>query len=289
MKTALIGYGYWGEKIYDNLLRHVKKEDIIIVDIKNSDIKLETVLNNAKITHCFIATPELTHFEIANKCLNNNKNIFVEKPLCLKKNEAKKLIKIAKTKNLSIHVDYIFLYDQTLIKIKKMIEDGVIGSLQHIESIRHSVNITKPGSTVIDDLAIHDIYIGRYFFNKKISSIDKHLLSINSHQKNQANITYYYNEKSLSASYSWIQPQANRVLTFIGDLGSIVWDKNIKKIMIFKDQTLIKKANIPVEKSALETSITKFLYNDINDSSYQNYVNDVEIIESINTNMIKNL
>ncbi|MCB9813390.1 MAG: Gfo/Idh/MocA family oxidoreductase [Pseudomonadales bacterium] len=290
MQIALIGYGYWGHKIYKTLSKIISSKNISVVDININDstgkLKIESIINilsDDKINHVIIATPEETHYKIAKICLENSKNVFVEKPLCLKKNEAIELHQLANKKNLGLYVDYIFLFDPYVRKIKSIIDRGTLGRLLHIKSIRHSININKPNITVFDDLATHDIYLGKFFFEnycKKFATLNESVQEAQVNQVNQASIVFYYGKNTLSANYSWVQPTSKRVMTFIGDLTTLVWDKNMKSLYLYKKQKRIKKIEIKSSDSALELSIKEFLFN----KPKSNYANDVELLENINAN-----
>ncbi|WP_420021928.1 Gfo/Idh/MocA family oxidoreductase, partial [Candidatus Kryptobacter tengchongensis] len=52
-----------------------------------------------------IATPSETHFELAKIFLLSGRDVFVEKPLALKLEDAIELVKIAEEKNLILMVD----------------------------------------------------------------------------------------------------------------------------------------------------------------------------------------
>ncbi len=51
------------------------------------------IFNDKDVKHVFITTRHNTHYDLVMKAMDANKNIFVEKPLCLKKEELKKIIK----------------------------------------------------------------------------------------------------------------------------------------------------------------------------------------------------
>lgn len=277
-KIGLIGFGYWGKKVYNTISNISDTYQVIVSDplIKNS-CEIEEILKDKNIDDVFIVTPEETHFKIAKKCLENDKNVFVEKPLCLKKNEALILTKLAREKERLLYVDYIFLYDPYVKKIKELIEDFQIGELKNIYSVRHSVGVNKPNISVFEDLAIHDIYMGKFFTNEKcqkVETLDE--IKINN-QAHQASANFHYENKRLNAHYSWAQPIAQRTMTFTGTTGSIVWDKENREIFIYKNQELASKIAVEQDQSPLEKSIMSFF----NTKKIFNYVEDVEILENI--------
>lgn len=289
MNIGLIGYGYWGKKVYTALSNIISKEFIFVTDanIDNFAESIKTksfkdMLLDESIKNVFIITPEETHYKIAKECLENNKNIFVEKPLCLKKKEAIELHKIAKNNNLKIYVDYIFLYDPYVKKISELIKKNTLGKLTRIESIRHSINISKPSISVFDDLAIHDIYLGKYFLKKESDKTKTIKESIASKQINQASAIFSYGEIAFSANYSWVQPVAKRTMIFFGEKAIIVWDKNEKDLLIYKNQKLAKRIKVKIISSPLELSIKEFMFGKNN----YDYISDVKILENLDKQLI---
>ena len=287
MKVALIGYGYWGQKIFQTLSKIFSQHNITVVDPElkkdSSDIltnSLASVLKNKLITHVLIATPEETHFKIARQCLQHNKNIFVEKPLCLKKSQAQKLQTLAQTKNLQLYVDYIFLYDPYVKQIKNILQENKLGKLIHINSIRHSTKIKKPHISVFDDLATHDIYLGKYFFGENVSDFDTINEIIQNQQIKQASATYFYNQKTLSAHYSWLQPTSQRIMTFIGSKQSLFWNKHQPNLVLYQNQKPASEVTVDLTTSPLKLSIQNFL----NQSKNFQYVEDVALLEKLTLN-----
>lgn len=61
---------------------------------------LEDILNNPEIEAITISTPNATHYDIAKKGLENNKNVLVEYPPTLKLEQIDELINLAKEKKL---------------------------------------------------------------------------------------------------------------------------------------------------------------------------------------------
>jgi len=59
----------------------------------------EALLNDAAIELVIVNTPNYTHYELAKKALQANKNVIVEKPFCITVKECDELIALAKEKN----------------------------------------------------------------------------------------------------------------------------------------------------------------------------------------------
>lgn len=285
-KIILFGFGYWGQKIYATLAKIVDEKSIFVYDPKINKEKslIKTIefdqLVSLHFTHAFIATPEETHYEIVKKCLDLKMNVFVEKPLCLKTKQAKQLQEIAAQKKLSLFVDYTFNFDSAVQKITKIIEKNKNNPIFRIESIRHSINIYKPKVDVFADLATHDIYLFKTFFNKQIKQIETIKEKINSKQVNQGQVLFQNGKLLYQCQYSWAQPVPQRKMTiFFSDNKTLVWDKNNTDLLMYQNQKLVKKYSLLQKKSPLELSIRSFIKN----KEQFSYINDVEILEKISS------
>lgn len=282
MNLLLIGFGYWGKKIF-HTLNQFKDFNVLIYDKKINKISLDDFLiKNSQFDHVFIATPEETHYQLVKKFLLLKKNIFVEKPLCLKKNQANKLVDLALKNQVILFVDYIFLYDNFLKRIKELLDSKFIGKIQKIESLRHSSSISKPKIIVTDDLMIHDLYLFRYLFN-----IDNEQLLIKDFinkdfQEVKLAMTYK-DYLDIYTSYSWVAEEPFRKLSIFGQKGFIAWEKNMHaetlKLTINNKQTLIKVVN---KYSPLYKSIKSFFDRTKKpDQIYNDFIVDVNILSKI--------
>lgn len=85
--------------------------------------------NRADIDIVYICTPNPLHFEMACAALENNKHIFVEKPLACTKKECDKIIEISKAKDKLVTVGFQRRFFPAHILAKKMVEAGELGEI----------------------------------------------------------------------------------------------------------------------------------------------------------------
>lgn len=147
LNIALIGYGYWGKKIYG----YLKENDnfnlsyVFFPSLKNYDNEsinqkfgkefrsdIEKIWKDRKVSNVIIASPIDTHFEVASCALSHSKNILVEKPLTTKAKDANDLAEMARQQNLILETEYTYTYSAALNFAKKMVEEGVVGQIQSI-------------------------------------------------------------------------------------------------------------------------------------------------------------
>lgn len=254
MNIGLIGYGYWGKIIYKNLLDlKIDLKNIIIYDQHINEFK---DANIETCDHIFVCTPATTHYDIVKKLLNNNKNVFCEKPLTLSTNQAKELYKISNNNNCKLFVDWTFTHNYAINQIKQNYKDGLFGNIRSIQMnrlnfgpIRHDVNARW-------DLSSHDVSIIQYIFNTKIHN--KQWFNIKKNTRSQQYDTsigildYLQFNAILYSSWEYIQKDRRCVFEF--DNGVLVWD-DITNTISFNNKNL----QLDNSTTPLHNSIDSFL------------------------------
>ncbi len=289
MNVLLLGYGYWGKKVFSTL-NQFKDLNIFVYDTKINHVSLDDFLiKNSKFDCVFIVTPEETHYELVKKFLLLNKHVFVEKPLCLEKNQAQELVDLAIKNKIILFVDYIFLYDNFVKKIKKLLDSKIIGKLQKIESVRLSSSIVKPKIIVTDDLMIHDLYLIKYLFDGD----NNHLLINSFTNKDFKQVNFLMtleNSLNIETFYSWIAEASQRKLTISGQKGAIIWEKdNSSETLMFdsnKKQTIVEVKN---KYSPLYKSIKSFFGRTKKlNQRYNDYISDVDFLSKTKAVLYEN-
>lgn len=169
--VAVIGCGYWGK----NLIRVLYELGVLnticdtnaqtLEELKQrfpgvkttSDVK--TVFESTRIRGVVIATPAVTHYELAKQALNAGKDVFVEKPLAMNTKEALVLINLAKEKKKILMVGHILQYHPSIIELKKLIDEDELGKIHYIYSNRLNIGKLRTEENILWSFAPHDISI----------------------------------------------------------------------------------------------------------------------------------
>ena len=110
--VGVIGCGKWGKKIIKEL-----KEISNIKFIYNSKDDYKKFDKN--IDWIFILTPVNTHYRLAKFFIKKKINVFCEKPLTNKIEQAEDLIKLSRNLGCKIYIDDIENFKKKKIKIYK--------------------------------------------------------------------------------------------------------------------------------------------------------------------------
>jgi len=116
-----------------------------------------------EVDAAIIATPTITHHDIAMDFLNNGKHVLVEKPICDSAEKAQILTKKAEETGLVLAVGHIERHNPAVKFVKEAMQNKKFGELITITSKRVS---NFPGRIkdvgVIFDFGVHDIDVMRY-------------------------------------------------------------------------------------------------------------------------------
>jgi predicted dehydrogenase len=92
-----------------------------------------------------ITTPPASHFDIARLCLERGANVYVEKPLTLRTEEARLLFSLADAKGLKVTVGHDDQFGHAARRMRALIQDGYLGGPPvHMES-HYCYDLTEPG------------------------------------------------------------------------------------------------------------------------------------------------
>lgn len=270
IKIGIIGAGRWGMNHVKTAVQLVEQNNIIVCDfneatgVKLKNISenirfttnLETVLNDKDINAVIISTPAETHFEIAKKCLENGKNILVEKPITLNVEEAEELYSLSIKYGLILMVGHVLLYHPAVLKMKKEIEKGMIGKLQYLYSNRLNLGAIRSEENILWSFAPHDISIIQYIVNDnpiEITAKGGDFIQNGIEDTTMTFLTYPGNIKA-HIFVSWLHPFKEQRMVVIGDKGMFVFEDSLKteKLKFYKKGFHTVNGNIEKFESEYE-------------------------------------
>jgi UDP-N-acetylglucosamine 3-dehydrogenase len=185
----------------------------------------EMLKMESKLDFVVIATPTTTHEEIAIACMKAGLHVFIEKPISHSVEAGKNILKIAKECKKKVMIGHIERFNPGYIKVKELIQLGVIGNIVTIKCKR--VGPFPPrikDVNVIVDLSIHDLDIAMDLLGKrvKIKAVNGGKALID--KEDYVSIFLTSKGRSAFIETSWIVPIKMRKLEITGDKGYIELD-----------------------------------------------------------------
>ena len=281
-KIGMIGLGNWGKNIYRNLdyfnvvdlIYDKNLENLNFNLIKKDKItkNIDDIFLSKTIDSIIIASPAITHKDYIIKSIKNNKNVFVEKPLCLSLEDSREIEKIANKFEKIIFTGHLLQYHNAFIKLKQSIESGKIGNLHVIKANRLNFGAIRKVESVLYDLASHDLSMILSITKKYPIRVDVNAVFKNSNiVADYINIVLYF-EKNLTAiiNVDWMSPYKEHRFSVFGSRGGLIFDDNkdwrnkliLNQSYLNDKNEVVYKPQIPItvqEEEPLKKEIESFL------------------------------
>ena len=155
---------------------------------KNSCTDKKKIISKNDFNYVYISSVNSMHYNYSKFALEKNKNVFCEKPICLRTDHLIKLKKIA-TKNKKFFFEVIqYIHHPLYIKLKKLIDKKIVGKILSVKStfkipLKENKNFrfnSKLGGGALYDVGYYPIStMFTLFESKKIKILKSNLIKEN--------------------------------------------------------------------------------------------------------------
>jgi len=236
---ALVGAGYWGKNLARNFnalgalhsLCDARQSTLDSYGPEYSAVRktasVEAILNNPEVASVAIAAPAELHYPLAKRVLLANKDVFVEKPLCLEAAEAEELVALAAKLERVLMVGHLLRYHPCIQQLQAMLAQGELGKLYYVSSNRLNLGKIRREENALWSFAPHDISVilslvgnqlpkqvrccGQAYLNSGVADTTMTLLRFD-------------NDVRAHVYVSWLNPFKEQKLTVVGSHGMAVFD-----------------------------------------------------------------
>jgi predicted dehydrogenase len=163
------GLGYWGPNLARNFgaLADLRWLCDLSPDLLDEAAKahpqarrtsdFQDLLTDPEVDAVVIATPVVTHYELAKQALSAGKHVFVEKPQAQSSAEAEELAAIAQGRGLVLMPGYLLLYHPALHRLKELIDGGELGDVLYLYGNRQNLGQIRRDENALWSLGAHDL------------------------------------------------------------------------------------------------------------------------------------
>ncbi len=246
INAAIIGVGRWGPNLLRNFASMDNVQVVKVCDLdaaRLSAIKKkfpgiltttspEDILRDTAIDCTVICTPVATHYDLAEKALQNGQHVFVEKPLAASSVECQRLLELAEQKHRIVFVGHTFKYNAGIRAAKNYIESGELGDIYLLDANRTNLGPVRYDVNALWDLAAHDISIFSYWLGGQPLSVSAHgACCLNKNIEDVVYATFNYPDGAIAHVHaSWLNPRKIREITVVGSKKMLVWnDMNLSE------------------------------------------------------------
>ena len=261
MKVAVVGCGYWGK----NLVRNCHALGVLggVVDLSSAaraaaqaiapvpaHETIDPILDDRSIDGVVIATPAETHVAITRRALLAGKDVLCEKPLALRYDDARDVVKLARDRNRVLMVGHTLEYHPAIHTLQQLIAGGQLGAIRYIYSNRLNLGRVRREENILWSFAPHDIAVILRLVRAlpfQVSATGGAWL-----QPNVADVTVtqmrFDNGVSAHVFVSWLNPFKEQRLVIVGSHGMATFD-DVRRELVLHDQA---GAGTPIQYAADE-------------------------------------
>ncbi len=244
---GVVGAGKWGRNIIktlhgldalhaiaevDDVYRQQMSELYPQIDIFDDHEKMY----HANIDVVVIATPVITHYELAKQALLLGKDVFVEKPMTFTADESRHLTQIAKEKDCVLMVGHMLLYQPAIQFIKQYLNDGHLGKVYSLHQVRRNLGTIRTQVNVLYSLGVHDLAVLAYLVGESAQSVTAAGQSIVSPGIEDDMTVHIQYASGIQAHLHicWLWPVKDRHLMILGEKGALLYDELNHTVTLYR-------------------------------------------------------
>ena len=257
-KVALAGLGYWGPNLARNFDELAELAWLCDLSEENRERfaarfpsarmtgDFEEVLADDAVEAVVVATPVVTHFELAKQALEAGKHVLVEKPPALTGAEVEELVATAEEQERVLMPGHLLLYHPGVIRLKELIESGELGDVLYIYGNRQNLGQIRKDENALWSLGVHDLSVILHLLEEEPAEAWARGESFLTEGVEDVVFCYlrFPSGKVAHMHLSWLDPHKMRRITVVGR----------DKMAVFDDMELDRKLTVydkgPVERAA---------------------------------------
>lgn len=231
-RVAIVGTGSWGINhvrvfasdptaevvwVCDESARASQKAAALAPGAKSSS-SIEPILEAGDVDAMVLATPAITHADLACRALEAGLHVFVEKPLSLNVGDAERVKEAADRHDRIVMVGHLMLYHPVVGHLKELLESGELGELFYLYSRRVNLGRLRTDENALWSFAPHDISMIDYFMGEEPVSVAARGESyLQPGIEDVVFVTLKFRGRQMAHIHlSWLDPRKERRLTIVG-------------------------------------------------------------------------
>jgi predicted dehydrogenase len=250
VRVGLAGLGYWGPNLARNFDDLPDADLAWLCDLDESrrerygarfptartTDRFEDLLADESVDAVVVATPAVTHAELARQALVAGKHVFVEKPIALSAEEADEVVAISEERGLVLMPGHLLLYHPGVRKLKGLVDSGELGRLLCVYGNRQNLGKIRRDENVLWSLGAHDLSVVLDLVGEEPVELSARGESFLNPGVEDVVFCYLRFPSGVVAHMhlSWLDPHKMRKITVVGD----------RKMAVFDDMEIDRKVTV---------------------------------------------
>ena len=234
--VAVVGCGHWGRNLVRNFSAlgalaavHDRLPDVanrMAAEHSVPAVGLPDILKDEAIGAVVISAPAGQHHLLAREALVAGKDVFVEKPLALRVEEADELCRLADDGGRVLMVGHLLQYHPAFLALRELVRDGEVGRVRYLYSNRLNLGRFRREEDILWSFAPHDISMILALVGSEPSSVTAvggTYLHATIADVTTTHLAFPGGEKA-HVFVSWLHPEKEQRLVVVGEDAMAVFD-----------------------------------------------------------------
>jgi len=264
VRVGVVGVGYWGKNLVRNFHQlgavaalcddreGVERECRAQYPAVSFYREYSALLADPAITAVALATPAVTHFEMAKAALEAGKDVLVEKPLAIDVRHGEQLVQLANAKGRILMVGHILRYHPAILKLQELIQSGALGKLTYIYSNRLNIGKIRTEENILWSFAPHDISVMLALLNEMPSYVSCQGNAYLNQDVVDVTLSHFDFPSGVQGHIfvSWLHPVKEQKLVVVGSTKMAVFDDMAEHKLVLYPHRVEWKNRIPTAVKA---------------------------------------
>jgi UDP-2-acetamido-3-amino-2,3-dideoxy-glucuronate N-acetyltransferase len=293
VRIAVVGVGYWGKNLVRNfhelgaleMLCDTEMSAKVNCNDNYSGVRFcssyQEVLSDPTVTAVALATPAVTHYEMAKAALLAGKDVLVEKPLAVNVQHGEELVQLAKANGRILMVGHILRYHPAILVLRKLIQDGALGKINYLYSNRLNIGKIRTEENILWSFAPHDISVMLALLNEMPSKVTCQGGAYLNQDVPDVTLSHFEFPSGVRTHVfvSWLHPIKEQKLVVVGSDKMAVFDDTAEDKLVLYPHKVDWKNRIPTAIKA-KGEVVKLDTQEPLRAECQHFLNCVESRES---------
>jgi predicted dehydrogenase len=188
--------------------------------------ELDELLGDPELDAVVLATPVVTHADLAVRVLEAGKHCFVEKPLAQSVSDAERVVEVARAGDRVLMVGHLLEYHPGLRRLKELADSGELGEIYYIYGNRLNLGKLRADENALWSLGAHDVSVVLHLAGEEPWEVVAHGESYVRDGVQDVVFCFLRFPSGLSAHLhlSWLDPHKERRFTVVGSRRMATFD-----------------------------------------------------------------
>jgi len=264
IRVTVVGVGYWGK----NLVRNFHELGVLgaLCDLdplaeamcksRYPQMKFFSdyarLLADPGVDAVALATPAITHYEMARAALLAGKDVLVEKPLAIDVKHGEELLELARANGRILMVGHILHYHPAILKLKHLIKDGELGKINYLYSNRLNIGKIRTEENILWSFAPHDISVMLSLLDEMPARVSCRGSAYLNQNVTDVTLSHFEFPSGVQAHIfvSWLHPIKEQRLVVVGSEKMAVFDDTADHKLVLYPHKVEWKNRIPTAVKA---------------------------------------